>query len=51
MTTAAHIIGALLRFLFAVVRLVVTLAVREQMAALVIFVHARRPGAVLRGWP
>ena len=38
MTTAAHIIGALLRFLFAVVRLVVTLAVREQMAAFVIFV-------------
>ena len=31
MTTAAHIIGALLRFLFAVVRLVVTLAVHEQM--------------------
>ena len=38
MSTAAHVIGALLRFLFAVVRLVVTLAVREQMAAFVIFV-------------
>ena len=38
MTTAAHIIGALLRFLFAVIRLVVTLAVREQMAAFVILV-------------
>ena len=38
MTTAGHIVGAVLRFLFAVVRLVVTLAVREQMAAFVIFV-------------
>ena len=38
MTTAAHVIGALLRFLFAVVRLVVTLAVHEQMPALVVFV-------------
>jgi hypothetical protein len=38
MTTAAHVIGALLRFLFAVVRLVVTLAVHEQMAAFVVLV-------------
>ncbi|HEY1320202.1 MAG TPA: type IV secretion system DNA-binding domain-containing protein, partial [Streptosporangiaceae bacterium] len=38
MSTAAHVIGAVLRFLFGVVRLVVTLAVREQMAAFVIFV-------------
>ena len=38
MTAARHVVGALLRFLFAVVRLVVTLAVHEQMAAFVIFV-------------
>ena len=38
MSTAAHIAGALLRFLFAVVRLVVTLAVRDQMAAFVVLV-------------
>jgi type IV secretory pathway TraG/TraD family ATPase VirD4 len=38
MTTAAHIIGALLRFLFGVVRLVVTLAMREQLAAFVVLV-------------
>jgi type IV secretion system protein VirD4 len=40
MTTAAHIIGALLRFLFAVIRFVVLLANRERMAALVIIVLA-----------
>jgi type IV secretion system protein VirD4 len=38
MSTAAHVIGALLRFLFAIVRWVVTLAVHEQMLALVVFV-------------
>ena len=38
MITAAHIIGALLRFLFAVVRGVVILAVHEQMAAFVVLV-------------
>ena len=38
MNTAAHIIGALLRFLFAIVRGVVTLAVREQMAAFIVLV-------------
>ena len=38
MTTAVHIIAVLLRFLIAVVRLVVTLAVHEQLLALVVFV-------------
>ena len=38
MSTAAHVIGALLRFLFAVVRWVVTLAVHERMLAFVVFV-------------
>ena len=38
MTAAAHIIGALLRFLFALVRLVVTLAVHEQMLAFAVVV-------------
>jgi type IV secretion system protein VirD4 len=38
MTTAAHIIGAVLRFAFAVVRLVVTVAVHEQMLAFVVLV-------------
>ena len=33
MTTAAHVIGALLRFLFAVIRFVALLANRERMAA------------------
>jgi hypothetical protein len=37
-STAAHVIGALLRFLVDVVRLVITLVVREQMAAFVILV-------------
>ena len=40
MTTAAHVIGALLRFLFAVIRFVVVLANRERMTAFVIFVLA-----------
>jgi type IV secretion system protein VirD4 len=38
MTTVAHVIGALLGFLFDVVRLVVTLAMHEQMAAFVVLV-------------
>ena len=38
MRTAGHIAGAVLRFLFAVIRLVVILANRERMAAFVIFV-------------
>jgi type IV secretion system protein VirD4 len=38
MTTAARIIGALLRLLFAVVRLVLTLAVHEQMLAFAVLV-------------
>ena len=40
MNTAAHVIGALLRLLFAVIRFVVVLANRERMAAFVIFVLA-----------
>src|SRR5881398_2695117 len=40
MTTAAHVIGALLRFLFAVIRFVVVLANRERMTTFVIFVLA-----------
>src|SRR5712672_3551953 len=38
MTTAAHIVGGVLRFLFAVIRFVAVLANRERMAAFVIFV-------------
>jgi hypothetical protein len=40
MTTATHIVGALLRFLFTVVRDLAMLAGRERMAALVVFVLA-----------
>jgi type IV secretion system protein VirD4 len=40
MSTAAHVIGAVLRFLFAAIRFVAMLAVHERMAALVIFVLA-----------
>jgi hypothetical protein len=38
MSTATHIIGALLRFLIDVIRTLVTLAVHEQMAAFVVLV-------------
>src|SRR5690348_8237721 len=38
MSTAAHVIGALLCFLIAAIRLVATLAVHEQMSAFVVFV-------------
>jgi type IV secretion system protein VirD4 len=40
MSTAGHIVGVVLRFLFAVIRFVVLLADRERMAAFVIFVVA-----------
>src|SRR5437588_282180 len=40
MSTAGHVVGAVLRFLFAVIRFVVVLAARERMAAFVIFVTA-----------
>ena len=38
MSTAGHIVGAVLRFLVAVIRFVVMLAGRERMAAFVVFV-------------
>src|SRR5207302_10874809 len=40
MSTAGHVVGAVLRFLFAVIRFVAVLAARERMAAFVIFVTA-----------